>query len=77
MKPADFAGRVHVEAFGKLGDTATPENLGRFFVGLPPREECGLERVNVPIPEVTVGRFPSEPRAHTILRSSRSKPGRN
>ncbi len=70
VKPADFAGRVRVEAFGKLGDADTPEDLGRFFAALPPREECGLERVSVPIPEVTVERFPSEPRAHTILRSS-------
>jgi len=68
VTPADFGGRIRLTALGKIGDSETGPRLRAFFAGLPPAEPCSAERRNVPIPEVTVERFPSEPRAHTIVR---------
>jgi thymidylate synthase len=66
--PADFGGRLRVTGLGKIGDASTGEALRAYFAGLPAPEACDVERRDVPIPEVTVERFPSEPRSHSILR---------
>ncbi len=66
VTPADFAGRIRVAEFGKLSESSAA--LAEFFSNLPPAEACTVERRRVPIPEVTVERYPSEPRAHTIVR---------
>jgi thymidylate synthase len=66
--PDTFLQKVSIASFGTLSDPATKDGVTAYFESLPSQEECRLERQNVPIPEATVNRFPSEPRSHDILR---------
>src|SRR4029079_8501474 len=56
---------------GDLGDAATKTALKEYFDNLAAAEPCELERIAPPpIPEPTVPRYPSEARAHTIVRAT-------
>jgi thymidylate synthase len=68
VTPADFSNGIRVTALGKIGEAGTAEVVRSFFSSLPAKSDCLMERRNIPIPEVSVERFPSEPRNHNILR---------
>jgi thymidylate synthase len=68
VTPEDFGGRIRLAALGKISDDSTRAALCDFLAGLPAQHDCLVERRNVPIPEVSVERYPSEPRSHTIVR---------
>lgn len=67
VTPADFSNGIRVTALGRIGDPDTARAVGSFFASLPPPSAPARERRNVPIPEVSVERYPSEPRNHNIL----------
>ncbi|MEO5376348.1 MAG: hypothetical protein H7832_00975 [Magnetococcus sp. DMHC-6] len=53
-----------------LTSESTHTSWREFFQGLPPQEPCLLERLSIPIPQVTVQWHPSEARSHTLARST-------
>lgn len=71
VKPENFATKIEFTVFGDVGDPATKAAFREYFDKLPSFEPCTVERVTPPpIPEPTVNRFPSEARAHTIVRDT-------
>ena len=70
VQPRHFKdAKPSLQVLGDLGDPATKQDFQEYFAALPPFEPCNVERRPAPaIPEPTVNRFPSEPRAHTIVR---------
>lgn len=69
--PEHFAVRPEFTVLGDIGDAATKTGLREYFDALPPFEPCTAERVSPPpIPEPQVTRYPSEARAHTIVRAT-------
>nr|VFK10411.1 MAG: thymidylate synthase [Candidatus Kentron sp. LPFa]VFK26535.1 MAG: thymidylate synthase [Candidatus Kentron sp. LPFa] len=70
VTPQDFAGRIHITPLGILSDHATRKGIPAFFDNLPAQKKTAGQRVNVPVPKVEVTRFPTEPRAQTILRDT-------
>jgi thymidylate synthase len=69
--PEHFTEPIEFTVFGDVGDAATKTSLCQYFGSLPPFEPCTVERIEPPpIPEPTVTRYPSEARAHTIVRST-------
>jgi thymidylate synthase len=69
--PEHFPAKPEFAVFGDLGDAATPAALRAYFDALPPWQPCTLERITPPpVPEPAVTRYPSEPRAHTIVRAT-------
>lgn len=71
VRPEHFASKIEFATFGDLGDPATKAGLKQYFESLPPFELCTAERVEPPpVPEPAVTRYPSEPRAHTIVRDT-------
>ncbi|VFM95195.1 MAG: thymidylate synthase [Candidatus Kentron sp. G] len=66
----NFAGRIHITPLGPVGDHATRSGIRAFFDNLPAKREAVEQRVDIPIPEVEVTRFPAEPRAQTIVRDA-------
>jgi thymidylate synthase len=71
VRPEHFAQKISFVPLGEIGDTRTPAGLKSFLDGLPPVHPCAYERVSPPpIVEPAVAWFPSEPRSHTIVRST-------
>jgi thymidylate synthase len=71
VKPEHFPTPPEFTVLGDIGDAATKSALHDYFKTLPLFEPCTAERISPPpIPEPTVNRFPSEPRAHTIVRDT-------
>lgn len=72
VDPSLFKDRPRIIVSGKINDPETQNDLVQFFSNLPPQEPPPKEdkRINVPIPDIEVRRFPSEPRSHTIVRES-------
>jgi len=68
VTPADFSNGIQLTVLGKIGEAETAAAVRRFFTSLPEKSEPAMERRNIPIPQVSVERFPSEPRSHNILR---------
>lgn len=68
VRPAMFAQRPRLVALGKPSEEATKQGVAHFFSSLPAPEDTSAERVDIPLPQTSVTRYPSEPRAHTILR---------
>ncbi len=67
--PEHFATKIEFAVFGDIGDAATKASLQDYFDALPAFEPCTSVRVQPPeIPEPAVTRYPSEARAHTIVR---------
>nr|VFJ55333.1 MAG: thymidylate synthase [Candidatus Kentron sp. DK]VFJ55405.1 MAG: thymidylate synthase [Candidatus Kentron sp. DK] len=70
VTPGHFAGRIHITPLGLISDHTTKTGIRSFFDNLPPKDETTEQRVNIPIPKVEITRFPTEPRAQTILRDT-------
>lgn len=69
--PEHFTTKIEFTVFGDVGDAATKTNLCQYFNSLPPFEPCTAARIEPPpIPEPAVTRYPSEARAHTIVRNT-------
>ncbi|KAF0137377.1 MAG: hypothetical protein FD153_1696 [Rhodospirillaceae bacterium] len=66
--PALLTDQVRPVSLGKLSAPETARGLQIFFATLPPPELPRRDRVQVPLPEYRPVYFPSEPRAHTIVR---------
>ncbi len=71
VQPQHFPHPIGFTTLGDLGDAATKTALHDTFANLPPPEPVTTERIEPPpIPEPTVTRYPSEARAHTIVRNT-------
>jgi thymidylate synthase len=70
VTPDMFARPIRLVPLGLLSDPETAEGVTRAIDSLPKLGSEGLPRRDVPIPQVEVQRFPSEPRNHNILRAT-------
>jgi thymidylate synthase len=70
VAPNAFVERPRIVRFGELQDQDSAQNLYRFIQPLSPTKPVSSQRIEVPLPEVHVTRFPSEPRNHSIVKSS-------
>lgn len=70
ISPTDFASRIKLHALGKLSDQNTAATLTKIFQSLDQLPDCQLPRRQVPLPQLTVQHYPSEPRQHNILRNT-------
>lgn len=68
--PDDFNGHIKLHALGKLSEPYTTDSLIRIFKSLDPLQSSTLTRRQVPLPQLTVQHYPSEPRQHNILRNT-------
>lgn len=66
--PALLAGRYNVACFGKPSLDETKDGITAFFATLPPVQAPDRQRVEAPLPSFKPVYFPSEPRAHTVVR---------
>lgn len=66
--PALLVGHYSIACFGKPSLNETKEGVTAFFAGLPPVQPSVRDRVEAPLPSFKPKYFPSEPRAHTIVR---------
>ena len=71
IEPHNFPHPIAFTVLGDLGDAATKTALKEYFDNLASAEPCETERIDPPpIPEPAVTRYPSEARAHTIVRAT-------
>jgi len=70
VQPDHFSNGIRIHTLETLSNPETRQGLVDFFQHLPPQQACTLERMNIPLPEITVQRYPSEPRNHSILRTT-------
>jgi len=70
VTPESFAERPRIARFGEPADKESALNLCRYIQELDPPEPAVRDRVEIPLPEVRVTRFPSEPRSHTIVKQT-------
>lgn len=70
VNPDHFRNGLRIYPLETLSNPATRQGLVDFFRDLPPQPPCDLERLNIPLPEISVQRYPSEPRHHSILRDT-------
>lgn len=68
VTPEDFKNGLQIYPLGKLSDKQTGQEIIQFFNVLPDKIIPQVARKNVPIPKTQIQRYPSEPRAHTILK---------
>ncbi|VBB68801.1 Thymidylate synthase [invertebrate metagenome] len=66
--PTLLIGQVRPVVLGKLSAPETTTAVRAFFATLPPSELARRKRVHAPLPVYQPVYFPSEPRAHTIVR---------
>ncbi len=66
--PQFIIGYIRPVVLGKLSAPGTAAAVRAFFKTLPPLERTRRERVHAPLPVYQPVYFPSEPRAHTIVR---------
>ncbi|MEO5370046.1 MAG: hypothetical protein H7833_08250 [Magnetococcus sp. DMHC-1] len=67
ITPEQFQGRITVVPLGALRDAQTQHQVLHFFATLPPPQPVQVERINLPLPKITVQHYPSEPRSHTLV----------
>ncbi len=70
VHPETFKNGIRLLTFGKLSEAETHQKMVDFFKTISPKQPCQIERVNIPIPKTECQRYPSEPRSHTILRTT-------
>lgn len=71
VEPADFPHAIDFHVLGDLTDEATKPALKGYFDRLPPFVPYDGPRIEPPpVPEPAITRYPSEPRAHTIVRAT-------
>ncbi|MBF0175924.1 MAG: hypothetical protein HQL63_03630 [Magnetococcales bacterium] len=67
VTPELFGGRIAVTPLGSLRDPETQPGVAHFFAHLPPPQPVQGERLDFPLPVLTVQHHPSEPLAHTVV----------
>ncbi|MCP5459630.1 MAG: hypothetical protein H6971_08400 [Gammaproteobacteria bacterium] len=70
VTPAHFRNGVRIYPLETLSNPTTRQGLVDFFLDPPPPQNGEWERINIPLPEISVQRYPSEPRNHSILRDT-------
>jgi thymidylate synthase len=70
VTPAHYRRKPKLTLLGKPAEEATRQGAAAFFRALPPLDASEIERVDIPLPMAEIARFPSEPRAHAILRDT-------
>ncbi len=66
--PAPLVGRYSLCCLGKPSLEETKAGVQGFFAALPPQTEPERERIEAPLPSFKPTYFPSEPRAHVVVR---------
>ncbi|SMC22833.1 thymidylate synthase [Desulfacinum hydrothermale DSM 13146] len=66
VRPEDFARPPRIRVFGTPQDKEALDRLRDFLASYAPESGGLLERVEIPLPQVRVSTFPSNPRAHVI-----------
>ncbi len=67
VTPDMFVERPRIAQFGDPCDKESLRNLYSFVQSFDPPEPLTTERIEIPLPEVRVSRYPSEPRNHNIV----------
>lgn len=67
VTPESFGEKPRFYRFGEIREEGSAQELCRFLQQFAPTEPVSRERVEVPLPEVQVTRFPSEPRDHSVV----------
>ncbi len=70
VTPEMFAEKPRIHVFGEPDDQYAAIKLYRFVHSYSPFPPVTTERLEVPLPEVRVKRFPSEPRSHVIVKET-------
>jgi len=73
VRPEQFAVQPQLHWLGEPQDPATLDRIGKFFATwkpglLPSINE--LQRQAIPLPQVALSHFPSNPRGHTVIRDT-------
>lgn len=67
VTPSMFAEKPRIAQFGDLCDKASGTNLYKHIQALAPPPPATSDRIEIGLPEVSVTRYPSEPRNHNIV----------
>lgn len=70
VTPDMFGENLLCLPLGHHTDPGTMQALRTFFDTLPPQKFCTSERVDIPLEEIQVARYPSEARSHVVTRVS-------
>jgi thymidylate synthase len=67
VTPGTFVEKPRIAQFGDLRDKASGSNLYNHIQSLDPPPPATTDRIEIGMPEVSVTRYPSEPRNHNIV----------
>jgi len=70
VTPQHFPRKPEIRIFGDVGDPATASGVRDYIAGLAAQQSDAHRADPPPIPEPSVTRYPSEARAHTIVRGT-------
>jgi thymidylate synthase len=70
VTPDSFSEKPRIVRFGDLSNKTSAMDLFRYLLAFEPRLPLSTERIEVELPEVKVGYYPSEPRNHNIVRNT-------
>lgn len=70
VRPEHFPHPPQIEEMGDPHLEETVEDLKTFFASWRPQTQPVVERLRVPLPEVEVTYFPSNPRGHVVVRET-------
>lgn len=70
VTPEMFEEKPRIHFFGEPNDKESAKNLYMFIQSFDPSPPVTCTRVEVPLPEVRVTRFPSEARSHVIVKKT-------
>ncbi|MCX8053192.1 MAG: thymidylate synthase [Armatimonadetes bacterium] len=70
VTPEKFAEKPRLFRFGELRDKKSRFELYKFIQSFDPEPPISSKRIEIPLPEVHISRFPSEPRSHCIVKES-------
>lgn len=70
VTPDHFVEKPRIVQFGDLSGKASVDEVCRHLQGLSTSELGIADRVEIELPEVRIGRYPSEPRNHNIVRDT-------
>jgi len=70
VMPEMFVEKPRIVRLGDLGEQQFARKLYSFIQSFSPPALKTVERIEIPLPEVQVSRYPSEPRNHSIVQDS-------
>jgi thymidylate synthase len=70
VTPEMFVEKPRIVRLGDLNEQQFASNLYSFIQSFSPPALTMVERIEIPLPEVHVSRYPSEPRNHSIVQES-------